>query len=77
MKKLLGACFAVGLMISASACGGKKPAPAAPDNTMNNAGGDMGSGSGTGSGSGSGSGDMGAGAPCGGGGAPDPCGGGQ
>ena len=74
MKKLLGAFFAVGLMVSASACGGsKKPAPAAPDKTMNNAGGDMGSGSGSGSGSGMGSGDMGA-NPCGGGAkAPDPC----
>ncbi len=71
MKKLLGAFFAVGLMVSTSACGGKKPAPAAPDKTMNNAGGDMGSGSG----SSMGSGDMktGAGNPCGGSKAPDPC----
>jgi len=75
MKKLLGACFVVGLMISASACGGKQK-PAASENTMNNAGGDMGSGSGSGSGSAMGSGDMKAGNPCGSK-TPDPCSGEQ
>jgi hypothetical protein len=72
MRKLLGACFALSL-IGAAACGGSKKAPANPDNTMNNAGGDMGSGSGTASGSGSGMNPCNGASGGGSGMAPDPC----